>query len=268
MDRPLETLPRQIRTPQKSARTFPGSRATINVAQRTEQRRQQTPALATGDADLSVANVQLRILEQERQRLARDLHDEAGHLITAAILRLDRALSTCAATEALRYDMQEIRTLLTDCANGIHDVAFRLRPQALTDLGLLPALQTLARRASHLSGASVAVSARGESRIGNPDVELAAFRIIQEALTNALKYASASRITIRLMQTPGSLMIRITDNGCGFDPAAVDLSSGHHFGLHGMRERARLAGGNLKVHSTPDRGTTIRAQFRFCEASS
>ncbi|MDQ3045420.1 MAG: histidine kinase, partial [Chloroflexota bacterium] len=134
----------------------------------------------------------IRTQEAERQRLARELHDDAGHALTGAILRLDMAGQTLIGSGPLTEAIGEIRGALTECADHLHDLAFSLRPRLLTDLGLAPALRALARRARAASGLSIEVNQAGAERRLDEDVELTAFRIAQEATTNALKHAHAS----------------------------------------------------------------------------
>ena len=207
------------------------------------------------------------VVEQERHRIAQDLHDEVGHRITSALLRLDMAMERRQG-EVTREDLSAVRSLLRECADGMHDVAFHLRPRVLADLGLLPAVQGLARRAEAVSGIRVPVSARGESTRLSPEIELAAFRIVQEAVTNALRHARASRITIKLLQSRHTLVVCIKDDGIGFDQEVGDARQRERSGLRGMAERAALAGGSLEVESTVRQGTTVRARFSPGKAAS
>lgn len=221
-------------------------------------------ARATTNAHLTT---QILVLEEDRARLAQELHDEVGYRITAALLRLDQALLRC-ATDDSRDELSAVRQLLSECAEGVHDVAFHLRPRVLRDLGLLPAVLGLARRAQAVSGVPVSASARGESSRLHPDIELAAFRIVQEAIANALKYSSATRITIRIMQRAATLTVVVSDNGVGFDPSLVDDTVREHCGLRGMHERASLVGGRLDVRTALGCGTIVRARFGLGKAAS
>jgi len=204
----------------------------------------------------------IRRQEAERQRLAREVHDDAGHALTAAILRLDTAAQRLLSGGELAEALASTRDALIECATHLQDVAFHLRPRILADLGLAPALRSLARRVREAGEVDVGVEVTGEERRLDPEVELAAFRIAQEAVTNALKHAAAGRVAIAVAFADGIVSIEIRDDGAGFDPAqpaVADRRSGH--GLHGMRERAALAGGVVEVRSTPGRGSCILARL-------
>lgn len=215
---------------------------------------------SSGRASTGIANPYPQVAEEDRRRLAQELHDEVGHLLTAAILRLERALGD-AQPAGSRPELEAVRQLLRECAESVQDVAFQLQPRVLSDLGLLPAMLGLARRAQFASGIPVCVSARGDSTRVHPEIELAAFRIAQEAITNALKYSSAERISVRIRQSATTLVILVTDNGRGFDPALIDNSLREHRGLRGMQERASPVGGQIEVRTRLGRGTTVRARF-------
>jgi signal transduction histidine kinase len=114
----------------------------------------------------------------------------------------------------------------------------------------------------------VLVSARGESSRLDPDIELAAFRTAQEAVTNALKYASATKITIRIRQSSRMLVVVVNDNGSGFDLDRIPAGPRECRGMAGMRERAAVVGGRLMVDSSPGRGTIVQARFELSKAAS
>ncbi|HEV2108955.1 MAG TPA: GAF domain-containing sensor histidine kinase [Thermomicrobiales bacterium] len=206
---------------------------------------------------------EIRSLEKERQRLARDLHDDAGHALTAAILRIDMATTRGKRDEEVAETLGAIRQTLTDCAEHLHDMAFYLQPRLLTDLGLAPAIRSLARRAREASNIEVEVQILGEERRLDTETELAAFRIAQESMTNALKYARATRVDLELSFVDDGIGIRVRDDGTGFDPAAREpkRQDRDRHGLHGMRERAEMVGGMLDILSAPGRGTTIQARL-------
>ena len=257
--RPMLNPQARPRTPLEVAGVpVPGTRSRRRTVEAVEQIRAVVEA---------VADSRILAAEQDRSRIAQELHDEVGYRLTAAMLQLDRALQRC-TTDDSRDDLAAVRQLLTECADGVHDVAFHLRPRVLTDLGLLPAVQGLARRAQAVSGIPVTASARGESGRIASEIELAAFRIVQEAVTNALKYSSATKIRIRLTQSESALHVVVQDNGVGFDCSAVDDSEREHCGLRGMYERASLVGGRLDVRTAPGCGTTIRAKFGLGKAAS
>ncbi|HEX3301832.1 MAG TPA: GAF domain-containing sensor histidine kinase [Thermomicrobiales bacterium] len=212
--------------------------------------------------------LQIRIQEDERQRLARDLHDDAGHRILAAVLRLDVASQHCLESVSIRHELDEVRQLLTECADGLHEVAFGLRPQILTDLGLAAAIRSLTARLQGATGVCIRVLDGRLTQRPAEEVELAAFRIAQEALSNAVKYAQATLVKVSIRQTDDRFVLSVADNGVGFEPAVIDSSSRPRLGLRGMRERAELVGGSLDVRSRPGFGTSVRAQFPVSEVTS
>lgn len=206
---------------------------------------------------------EIRSLESERKRLARELHDDAGHALTAAILRIDIAAGDVSGNDQIGQTLANVRQTLHECAGHLHDLAFDLQPRLLIDLGLAPAIRSLARRAREASNLEVEVEILGTERRLDGETELAAFRIAQESITNAMKYASASRIDLELAFVADGVGIAIQDDGVGFDLDTLLPEHGtrDRHGLHGMRERAEVAGGAFDVSSSPGHGTTIRARL-------
>lgn len=207
---------------------------------------------------------EIDLLEDERRRLARDLHDEAGHRLTAAVLQLDAVAAQCAQDADLRARLEAVRRLIQECASGLHEVAFNLRPSILADLGLVPALRSLARRTHEAAGLPVTVEVRGVPRRLPERIELAAFRIVQEALTNVLKYARASSVTVLANFSDGSIDIAITDDGIGFD-LVQERDGRPRLGLRGIQERAELVGGEMRLQTEPSRGTTVAVRMPWSE---
>jgi two-component system, NarL family, sensor histidine kinase UhpB len=197
------------------------------------------------------ARVALAAQERERQRVARELHDEIGQSLTAVTLKAQRAADNGAADPAaeLRGIADDIRSSLDD----VRRIARELRPEALDDLGLVNALITLCSR----------VSGQGEVRVEreleaglpplHPDVELVVYRVAQEALTNVVRHARAKRATVSLKADDGEVVLRVRDDGRGL-PAELPKGTA---GLGGMRERALLVGGRLTIQSEPDQGTEV-----------
>jgi signal transduction histidine kinase len=199
---------------------------------------------------------EIDVIEDERRRLARDLHDEAGHRLTAASLKLDEIAQRHLTDPELRASLEYVRALVWECTMGLHDVAFNLRPAILADLGLAPALRSLVRRAQEATTIDLAVEVDGEHDRMPERVELAGFRIAQEALTNALKYANASRVTIAASFSGDGVVLEIVDDGVGFDLFLPD-DDRPRLGLKGMQERVDLVGGKLRLRSRPGHGTTV-----------
>lgn len=188
--------------------------------------------------------------EQERRRLAHDLHD--GPL--QRVLMLIRECDTAGQGEGFRQRLKQL-------AAELRSVSTRLRPPMLDDLGLGPALEWLAGEVSALSGSGTRISVRipdEEIRLA-PEAETALFRIAQEALNNALKHAQAQNIHLSLAQEGEEVVLKVEDNGQGFDPQRVSSQlTDPHLGLLGMKERARAVGAELTIASRPGEGTTVR----------
>lgn len=198
-----------------------------------------------------------RVQEDERRRLARELHDGIGQHLTALRHRLDGLLANGAApNESLLQAVQ-----LCDLAIGETRALSRLlRPQILDDLGLEPALRWLARQTAESSGCNVEVAISGLPDPLDGDLSTLIFRVAQEALTNAAKHAQAPNIVIRVSRRGPQLQLLIVDDGCGceVDAAWAMSSSGQSTGLASMRERVRLFGGQLSLVSRPGEGLQLR----------
>jgi signal transduction histidine kinase len=194
--------------------------------------------------------------ELERARLARELHDETGQALTSILLGLHALERTVESVDA--YDaLAVVRELVVNTLHDVRRLAVELRPAALDDFGLAPAIERLV--AIHRQDAAVTIDLGiqlGDERLP-ADVETTMYRIVQEALTNVAKHANAKRISVLATRSAGSAVLVIEDDGGGFDPS--DATSG--LGLSGMRERVALVGGRLKVEAGIGSGTTIVAEI-------
>jgi two-component system, NarL family, sensor histidine kinase UhpB len=203
----------------------------------------------------------LQAQERERQRVARELHDQTGQALTHEIISLDLLLERT-VDPRVREQLTAVKRTLEETLEEVHRMSQDLRPSVLDDLGLVPALRTLARQRSN---PQVLVHVDGLKERLPPPIETALYRIAQEALTNANKYARASRIDIDLQSLNGSgVRLRVRDDGVGFDPNSIPDTEERGragLGLFGMRERATLLRGTLEVHSTPSHGTEVVAEL-------
>ena len=202
--------------------------------------------------------------EAERTRISHELHDETVQDLIATAQRLQlsqRALERGDAQQALET-LRETRELTQHMLGELRRLIRALRPIYLEDLGFLPALEMLAQE-SRGAELSIEVIIEGESRRLPPATELAAFRVAQEALANAVQHADAHHATLRVSFGARELVLSVEDDGVGFMvPEALNaLTRAGHLGLVGMRERVALAGGSLDVQSQPGRGTRITAHF-------
>ena len=195
-------------------------------------------------------------VEDERRRLARELHDELGQLVTSVSLDLQRARQTADADkrdEALGHALRGTECLLA----GIHEVTARIRPPILDDLGLKDAAQSLLGEFQRRTGIVPHVELRLDQDIA-PAVSECLYRLLQETLTNVAKHAKASEVVVQLEAAGDAVTLTVQDRGVGFIVGDVD---GMHFGLLGMRERVELLGGIFQLDSTPGKGTTVRASL-------
>ena len=228
-------------------------------------------------ADLSKANEQLRagrerlqvlskrlieVQEAERRHFARELHDEIGQTLTGLKLLLE--MSARSPVEHLREKLDDACALVNDLMARVRELSLDLRPAMLDDLGLLPALLWHFERYTTQTDVRVDFKHVGLERRLAPEVETAAYRIVQEALTNVARHAGVQDVVVRLRIDRGMLEMRIEDHGAGFDAQAAQ-AAGRSTGLLGMHERAWLAGGHLAVESTPGTGTRLTASLPLAE---
>ncbi len=201
----------------------------------------------------------LTAAEEERKRIARELHDETAQMLAALLIRVRivRNSNDPAALDALLEDM---RREIGDSLEGIRRFARGLRPPALDELGLSPAIESHARHLSETVGISIRVEADPLDGVLTPEAELALYRIVQEALSNVVRHAGATRAAVSVTRTPASVTVTVEDDGRGFDVAGVLAGERKGLGLFGMQERAAYLGGRVDIDSRPGRGTRVRAE--------
>lgn len=201
--------------------------------------------------------------EDERRRIARELHDQMGQHLTALGLGLKVVKDASPDPSSARDRLQNLQALTDLIGRQIHTLALELRPTALDDLGLQAALANYAEGWTERSGVDVDFHGIGLEGVRLPaPVETALYRVTQEALTNVLKHAGASRVSVVLQRSPGQVAVVVEDDGRGFDPdsPATAMSAERRLGVLGMRERVALVGGTLTIESGPGRGTTVIAR--------
>lgn len=199
--------------------------------------------------------------EAERARLARELHDEVVQQLIAlghSVDRVQRLMERDPAQAAER--LLRMRASITALVGDLRAIIGDLRPPALDELGLIPAIELLLQGGGD---PEVALVVRGAERRLAPQSELALFRIVQEAWHNIRRHARARRAEVALRYTPGGLAVTISDDGAGFAPPDEAAVPDGHWGLRGMRERAELAGGTLSVTSQPGQGTRIAVHMPY-----
>ncbi|MBI4289853.1 MAG: PAS domain S-box protein [Betaproteobacteria bacterium] len=227
----------------------------------TERRRleEQRAADALHLAELSRRVVAVQ--EEERRRLAAELHDSTSPNLSAVALNLGMIASDLEPSALVAIDsrLADTRVLLADAIASIRDACAELRPATLDYAGLLRALQGHAAAFSRRTGVAVEVSCSDPDRRLAPELESTLFRIVQEALTNAAKHAQATAIDIELVYAGAQIVLTISDNGVGFDPKALGQSERRPgLGLLTMQERAEFAGGKFRLESEPGKGARIR----------
>jgi len=204
--------------------------------------------------------------EEERKRLARELHDETSQTLSALAMRLETAVAAFPG-EASRQRLLEAKDLTVRTLDELHRLIYDLRPSVLDDLGLLSAIRWYAERHLEPLGVTVHWEFSGQERRLQPEIETALFRVLQEAITNVAKYAHAESVLIQCVLKDDSIGIEIEDDGDGFDPATVPTpgrpSEGgagngrRGLGLMGMHERVELLGGTIVIDAAPGKGVRI-----------
>jgi signal transduction histidine kinase len=199
--------------------------------------------------------------EEERKRLARELHDQTAQMLTALIAGLG-ALEARATDAGQRAAIASLNELAAETLGDIHNVSLTLRPAALDDLGLVAALEKHCTTVSDRFGKPVHFQSDGWERIPrlSSEVEVTLYRIAQEALTNAVRHAEATRIHVFLQRDERSVLVMVEDDGRGFDTGARDFN-GDKLGLLGIEERVALIGGHACLESTPGGGTQLSVEI-------
>jgi two-component system, NarL family, sensor histidine kinase UhpB len=234
----LSTFMREVDPPRPGGRLATGN-ADHEIAELTASFNDMIERLESERRDSALRA--LAAQESERRRIALELHDEVGQALTAAMLRLDR-VELDEAKEGLRMTLEEVR-----------EIARRLRPEALDDLGLRNALRALV--ASVARDARLDVTPDIEANLPQlaPEQELVIYRVAQEALTNAVRHAGAGALRVALRAEADEVVLAVEDDGRGFDPGRATIASG----IRGMRERALLVRARLDVDSALGRGTVV-----------
>jgi signal transduction histidine kinase len=196
--------------------------------------------------------------EADRRRTAHDLHDGVGQSLSLLVSGLKTAHAAAAADPALADRCGRLLDLARTALRDVRRVSHGLRPSALDDLGLVPALERLAAdtRDHHPLDLTLDAAGLGGGRLA-PEVETALFRIAQESLANVVRHAGARAARVALRREGDAVVLEVADDGRGFRPGAA--GPGGHLGVAGMRERAALVGGRCEVEAAPGRGTRVRA---------
>lgn len=201
----------------------------------------------------------LRIQEDERRAIARELHDEVGQLLTGLKFQLESALKTAGQTPQ-RTPLEEAMVTATNLLEHIRTLTQQYRPRVLDDLGLQPALEWHAKQFTKQTGIDVALDVSLPPGRLPGELETVAYRMIQETLTNAARHSQAKLVSVTVTTDEQKLLVEVMDRGRGFD-LTTTLARTDSLGLAGLRERVNLAGGRIEIHSRPGEGTRISAEF-------
>ena len=202
----------------------------------------------------------LRAAEEERQRIARELHDDTAQRLAALMMML-KVAGRIEEREERERRIEQVREEMAETAEGVRRIAQALRPPALDEAGLAAALDSLVRSLRRAHAIDIELSATRTGGRLDPEAELALYRIAQEALSNAMRHSGASRVAVSLEADERFVRVGIADDGRGFHTNRSHGEEGRGLGLVGMRERARNAGGMLEIESAPGKGTRVTVEL-------
>jgi len=202
----------------------------------------------------------LRAAEEERRRIARELHDDTAQRLAAIQLRL-RLLRDERSTPDRTALLEEIRHDLAEAGEAVRRIARGLRPPALEDAGVVTALRSHIRARAEEGGPEVDFEADAVDGLLGDEEKLVLYRVVQEALSNAVRHAAASLVSIRIETSSQTIRVVVEDDGRGFALGRLQREDGRGLGLVGMRERAGLIGGRVEVESEPGAGTRVRLEI-------
>ncbi len=211
-----------------------------------------------------VAARALHAEEEERKRIARELHDETAQSLAALLIRL-RLARRAGDPEARDALLDEARREIAATIEGVRRFARGLRPPALDELGLVPAIAAHARTLAEAAGLRVEVEADPVDGLLSAQEELALYRIVQEALSNVVRHADTREARVRVERRGGAVVATVEDRGRGFRIDEAAAAEGRGLGLFGMRERAAYVGGRVDIESRPGTGTRVRAEVPVAE---
>ncbi|HEY3249048.1 MAG TPA: GAF domain-containing sensor histidine kinase [bacterium] len=220
------------------------------------------------DQEQTARDLMQRLLvaqEEERGRIARDFHDQGGQLMSALMIQLDHlATQVDPKDAALGASLRKLYGLAQQGLEELRKLVYELRPPTLDELGLAPAIRAYVDTHVRPAGLLVDLQLNDLASRQPPEIETAAFRIVQESITNVLRHAKAKKVEVRVNRRGDALVVMVRDDGGGFE--ADEPQAGRRtLGLAGMRERAQLVGGSLQILSAPGIGTTVLARLPLHE---
>jgi len=243
LSRPRAAVPSSIDGRGSTAEVERIELAYLRMLRRLEAERRRTSSAA------------LRAQEEERTRVARDLHDEVNQALTGVLLRLEAVRERAPAE--LKPELAQTRSLANQAMEELLSLARQLRPTALDDLGLNAAIAGQVEELASQREIDATLTSEGDFSDLDDDVQLVVYRVAQEALSNAARHSGAAHVATELRRGPEGVDLTVTDDGRGF--AFAESERG--LGIGGMRERALLVGGDLTIESRPDAGTSVRLRI-------
>ncbi|MGA8042113.1 MAG: ATP-binding protein [Terracidiphilus sp.] len=238
---------------------YKGQALSMVITDLSEQKRRQAQEIKQSEAmHRLLLERTFAAQEEERRRIARELHDEAGQLLTALLVGL-RSLEDTRKLSDVKVHGRQLREIAAQAIDEVGRLARGLHPSVLDDHGLGVALRRYITeyQATHKIAVDLALNDLDSSKLP-PAVQIGLYRILQEALTNVARHSGAKTVSIQFTPSQAALQVAVTDDGCGFDAKAVAVSS-HRLGIQSMRERAALLGGTMKF-TTQRKGTRILVQ--------
>lgn len=212
----------------------------------------------------TIAARALDTAEEERKRVARELHDDTAQTLASLLLRLRTVRNAPTEQDRARL-LDELRDELSDATDRMRRFAQGLRPPALDMLGVLSAIEAHARKIGELEGLEIEMEADVIDGVLSEQGELALYRILQEALSNVVRHARARRVRIAVRRNGGQVIATVEDDGRGFDQAVIDTDPDRGLGLFGMEERAAYIGGRIDIRSARGEGTRVRIEIPMRE---
>jgi two-component system, NarL family, sensor histidine kinase UhpB len=212
----------------------------------------------------NMANRLVKLQEDERREIARELHDQVGQSLTGLKLMMNQAARS--PKENANSILIEAQSVVTELIQQVREMSLTLRPSMLDDLGLLPTLLWHLERYTSQTGIKVSFEHHDLQRTFSPEVSTAVYRIIQEALTNVARYAKVNEVAVQIAIEDEAIHLVVEDHGCGFE--LTQLSTKDAAGISGMRERAQLLGGALTIKTSPGDGTYLTAKLPLSKANS
>jgi len=229
------------------------------------ENRESEDALRKANRQLQIlSRRRIKIQEEERRHLARELHDEIGQELTAAKINLQAAIKESDGAKSKR--IHETTAILERLLGQVRQISLDLRPSTLDDLGLVPALRSLLDEQGRRASVAVHFSAKNMPANLDPEIQTTCFRIAQEAITNAVRHANATRIDVDLGRENGYLRLQVRDNGRGFDAESAQAQPAG-LGLIGIKERAAMVDARAKIISSPKKGTTVDVSLPLTSSS-